>query len=113
RCDARIVTARDKSQRARNEQELRLALALESSGLAMFDWDVPSGRVRLGPRWSTILGGEQVETTTSIAQLEHLFHPDDLPGLRERLRRLLEGEISAYRTEHRVRNHSGDWIWIE
>ena len=110
---ARDVSARDEAQRALHEQERRLALALESSGLAMFDWDVPSGRVRLGPRWSTILGGEQVETTTSIAQLEHLVHPDDLPGLRERLRRLLEGEISAYRTEHRVRNHSGDWIWIE
>ncbi|MFL6582124.1 MAG: PAS domain S-box protein [Burkholderiales bacterium] len=110
---ARDVSARDETQRALHEQEQRLALALESSELAMFDWDVPSGRVRLGPRWNTILGREPVETATSIADLEHLVHPDDLPGLRERLRWLLEGEIPAYRTEHRVRNHSGDWIWIE
>jgi len=110
---ARDVTARVQAQRALREEEQRLALALESSGLAMFDWDVPSGRVRLGPRWNAILGGEPAETATSIAELERLVHPDDLPGLRERLRRLLEGEIPAYRLEHRVRNRAGGWIWIE
>lgn len=110
---ARDVTARVAAQRALREEERRLALALESSGLAMFDWDVPSGRVRLGPRWNAILGGEPAATATSIAELERLAHPDDLPGLRERVRRLLEGEIPAYRLEHRVRNRAGGWTWIE
>jgi PAS domain S-box-containing protein len=110
---ARDVTARVAARRALREEERRLALALASSGLAMFDWDVPSGRVRLGPRWNAILGGEPTETTTSIAELEQLVHPDDLPGLLERVRRLLEGEIHAYRLEHRVRNRAGGWTWIE
>jgi len=110
---ARDVTARVAARRALREEERRLALALESSGLAMFDWDVPSGRVRLGPRWNAILGGEPAETVTSIAELEQLVHPDDLPGLLERVRRLLEGEIHAYRLEHRVRNRAGGWTWIE
>jgi signal transduction histidine kinase len=29
------------------------------------------------------------------------------------VRRLLEGEIHAYRLEHRVRNRAGGWTWIE
>jgi PAS domain S-box-containing protein len=110
---ARDVTARVAAQRALREEERRLALALQSSGLAMFDWDVQSGRVRLGPQWGAILGGEAGETVTSIAELERLVHPHDLPALRQQLRRLLAGEAPSYRVEHRVRKRGGEWVWIE
>ncbi len=95
------------------ESERRLALALESSGLAMFDWDLRSGLVHLGARWSEIVGGVPGPRVTPIQELERLVHADDLPGLRERLRQLLKGETPGYRVEHRVRKTSGEWIWIE
>jgi PAS domain S-box-containing protein len=110
---ARDISARLEAERALRESEERLGLALQSSGLALFDWDVFTGMVHLGAQWSAILGGEAVTTVIPIAKLEELVHPNDLPALREQLRRLLKGEIDAYRVEHRVRNRRGDWIWIE
>ena len=110
---ARDISARLEAERALRESEQRLGLALQSSGLALFDWDLRTGIVHLGGQWGTVLGGEPVEHDTPIEQLEALVHPDDLPGLREQIRLLLKGESSAYRTEHRVRHASGEWIWIE
>jgi PAS domain S-box-containing protein len=110
---ARDISARLEAERALREGEQRLALALQSSGLALFDWDLRTNVVHLGAQWRAILGGEPVESDTSIEKLEALVHPDDLPGLREQLRLLRKGEISAYRIEHRVRHEAGEWIWLE
>ncbi|HTM60507.1 MAG TPA: CHASE domain-containing protein, partial [Burkholderiales bacterium] len=110
---ARDISSRLEAERALRESEQRLALALQSSGLALFDWDLSTNVVHLGAQWRAILGGEPVESDTSIEKLQALVHPDDLPGLREQLRLLLKGDISAYRIEHRVRHEGGEWIWLE
>ena len=110
---ARDITKRVEAQRALRESEQRLGLALQSSGLALFDWDLRTGLVHLGAQWGAILGGEAVASVTPIEKLEMLVHPNDLPALREQLRRLLSGEIEGYRVEHRVKNRRGDWLWIE
>ena len=110
---ARDISARLEAESALRESEQRLGLALQSSGLALFDWDLRSGVVHLGDQWGVILGGAAAEGDVPIEGLEALVHPDDLPTLREQLRRLLKGEISSYRIEHRVRHMSGEWIWIE
>src|SRR5262245_1831767 len=110
---ARDIRARLATERALRESERRLALALDNSGLAMFDWDLRSGLVHLGAQWARMLGDEPQPSVTTIDKLRLLLHPDDRPALLERVRQLLEGEITSYRLEHRVRNRSGSWIWIE
>jgi len=110
---ARDIRPRLEAERLVQESQQRLALAVKSSGLALFDWDVASGRVHLGAQWDALLGGEPKASVTTIDELGKLVHPNDLPPLQEQLRRLLKGEANSYRVEHRVRNRHGDWIWIE
>jgi PAS domain S-box-containing protein len=110
---ARDISARLEAERALRESEQRLALAVHSTGLALFDWDIASGRVHMGARWGAILGGEAAAAVTPIEDLGSLVHPDDLPALRAQLRLLLKGETASYRVEHRVRNRRGTWTWIE
>ncbi|HEX9181536.1 MAG TPA: CHASE3 domain-containing protein, partial [Burkholderiales bacterium] len=69
-----VVIARYRREREAVEVELRsakerLELALEGSGLALWDADVPSGRVYLDERWMEMLGGPRGETRTSVGQL--------------------------------------------
>ena len=110
---ARDITARLEAERSVRESEARLALALESSALALFDWDLQSNLVHLGKEWQQLLGGEAIATVTPIQKLEQLVHPDDLPALRSQLRKLIKGETESYRIEHRVRGLDGQWKWIE
>jgi PAS domain S-box-containing protein len=110
---ARDITARLRAEQSLRESESRLALALESSGLALFDWDLQNHLVHLGKEWRLMLGGAAEATVTPVQKLEQLVHPDDLPALRTQLRRLLSGESDSYRVEHRVRTVGGQWKWIE
>jgi PAS domain S-box-containing protein len=110
---ARDITARLEAERALRESESRLALSLESSGLAIFDWDLATNLVHLGKEWMQLLGGAPEATVTPVQKLERLVHPDDLPALREHIRGLLSGATDGYRVEHRVMMLTGEWKWIE
>lgn len=93
--------------------EERLQLALRSSRLALFDWDVPAGLVQLSAEWPALLGAPAAETLTPLQKLRALDHPDDVAAVEAEVRRLVEGEADACRFEHRVRRADGGWLWIE
>jgi len=93
--------------------EERLQLALASSRLALFDWDVDSGLVQLSAEWGAMLGGERAPTLSPIQKLQRLDHPDDLAEVRAKVGALLRGEAEDCRYEHRVRRLDGSWLWIE
>jgi PAS domain S-box-containing protein len=93
--------------------EERLQLALASSQLALFDWDVGAGLVQLSAEWSVMLGGEAQPTLVPIQKLQLLDHPDDREAVAKTVRPLLRGEAETCRYEHRVRRADGSWLWIE
>ncbi|MBI2311406.1 MAG: diguanylate cyclase [Betaproteobacteria bacterium] len=105
-------------RRAQAEAEIlrakeRLDLALESSGLALWDWNIATGEVFLSAEWGGIVGGPLEPTVTTFGSLEQLVHPDDREQIGPLIRGALKGELPDYRAEHRVMMASGDWKWIQ
>ena len=92
--------------------EVRLRMALESSNLAVWDWDIPSGRIRLSEQWAALLGGVPRAIETSSEVLLALVHPDDLAAVGEQVSSMLKGTVSHYANDHRVRTQTGEWKWI-
>jgi len=92
--------------------EQRLALALEGSRLALWDYDVAASTVYLDERWLPMLGGAPRQSTARPEELMALVHPDDAPIVQQHLREVLAGSASHYDVEHRVRTASGEWLWI-
>ncbi|MBL8539555.1 MAG: CHASE domain-containing protein [Betaproteobacteria bacterium] len=92
------------------ESRERLALAIEGSNQALFDWDVRTGRVTLNEQWSRITGGRTDMTTAR--ELIGLVHPDDLRHVLRQTRDLLQDRLPFYHVEHRVRTAAGNWRWI-
>lgn len=90
----------------------RLGMALDGSNLALFDWDIRSGEVRLSEQWNLIMGGEKIETVTTIDALHSIVHRDDMARLRDNLEKVLKGHARFYEVQHRVRNLHGEWRWI-
>ncbi|HTP63717.1 MAG TPA: diguanylate cyclase, partial [Burkholderiales bacterium] len=105
---ADTMVARDDLAKA----HAQLALALEASQLALWDFDVPSDRVFLGPYWSRMLGGPAVETRSSSPELLALVPEDDRARVVAALSAALDGSAPEYRVEHRVRRPDGSVFWI-
>jgi len=90
----------------------RLNLALEGSGLALFDWDIQTGLVYNSAQASAMRDESAVETTTSTAQCGSLVHPEDLDALRSILTSALKSEVPVIQVELRIRRRRGDWLWV-
>ncbi len=92
------------------ESRERLALAIEGSNQALFDWDVRTGRVTLNEQWSRITGA--ATDVTTARELIGTVHPEDLGHVLRRTRDLLQDTQPFYHVEHRVRTATGAWRWI-
>ena len=107
------ITANRKSGAALRESEERLHRAMEASGLALWDFDVASGRVYLSEAWSQMLGGPAEPTVTTFDALAARVPDEDQPAVLAVMAPLMKGEIPVYSVEHRVRRHDGSFAWIQ
>jgi diguanylate cyclase (GGDEF)-like protein/PAS domain S-box-containing protein len=109
--------ARIAIEKRRDEAEIlrakeRLDLALEASGVALWDNDVTSGHVYLNEHWAKLLDYEPRETVTTVPDLTQLAHPDDRQMLQELASDTIHGRRTSYDAEHRVMAKGGGWKWI-
>lgn len=90
----------------------RLHLALEAGGLDLWENDLTTGEVthRVTKVFSE-LGYDQQESIAYIDDLIALIHPDDRPLMSQALAAHVAGETEQYRSEFRLRTHSGEWVW--
>ena len=107
------ITPRRQAEAVLNTTKERLRLALEASGMCLWDLNVTTGDVYLSEGWSVMLGREPRETRTNVRELFALTHPEDRDRILTEALEVLKSDAQKYREEHRVRNANGDWIWVE
>ncbi|HXF67851.1 MAG TPA: PAS domain S-box protein [Burkholderiales bacterium] len=118
RAEKLLVVSRDITEQrfaleALRESESQLELAIESSGLAMWDWDLRSGRVRRSERFARMLGYAPEELPQTRQAWQALVHPEDLPAVESAIRSHLEGATPHYVADYRVRSRNGEWVWVQ
>lgn len=90
----------------------RLQLALNASGLALWDWDLMTQRVyHEGADW--LLGIENGRQNELLVDLRPLVHPDDQARVQNALTDNLKGVVSQYALDYRMRHADGHWVWVE
>lgn len=109
---SRDISARKQAERVSGIARQRLEMALEGSGLVLWDIDLVTDEVHLSEGWAHMLGNPPAETRTNISELMRLVHPDDLPLARMLSLNCLRGNSNDYMMEHRIRNAEGAWIWV-
>jgi len=90
----------------------RLRLALDSTGIGILEWHVPTGRVYYSPALWSMLGYDQGRMPSTLQALQSLIHTDDLPLFERRTHALLAGATIFIDPEFRVRAHAGDWRYL-
>jgi PAS domain S-box-containing protein len=91
----------------------RLELAVASSQLGLWDWNMVTSATVFNERWAEIIGYslEELQPTT-IQTWVDFCHPDDLERSNHAIRALVDGEADFYDLELRMRHRDGHWIWV-
>ncbi|MEX2213530.1 MAG: PAS domain-containing protein, partial [Phycisphaeraceae bacterium] len=99
-------------EQALRESEHRLDLAMRTTELGVWDWNLHTGEMYFDARWCAMLGYSRDEIEPRVESWERLVHPDDAADVQAALKDHLAGRTDFYRTEHRVRTRNGKWKWI-
>jgi diguanylate cyclase (GGDEF)-like protein/PAS domain S-box-containing protein len=94
------------------ENEQRLSFALESGGFAVWDWDIPSGEVKLSNAGMKLLGYEENVITDYIGAWVARIHPDDKSNVQSSTKNHFRGRAENLSVEFRIRCKDGSWKWI-
>ncbi len=105
--------AQQKAETALRRNEEQLKLAIEGSGVGLWDWNVRTGELQYNERWAEMIGYTMEELSpTSIDTWRNLVHPDDRVRSDVLLRRHFTGELPVYECEERMKHKDGHWVWI-
>lgn len=106
------ITARHQAETLLAMSEERLTLALESSGLALFDWNIAAGTIYHSAQAAAMRGDPAAEVSAPVAEMQAFVHPADLPALLAQMKAALTGASPVYLAEYRLRRGASDWLWI-
>jgi len=107
------ITELRHSEEALRESEEKLKLAIEGSGVGLWDWRVQSGEMFINDRWAHILGYTVQELSpVTIDTWRSLTHPDDLQKSNELLQKHFTGEAADFACESRMKHKDGHWVWV-
>ena len=95
------------------ESHRKLTLALESSSLGLWEWDIATGVMNLDHTYCKFLGREESGTTWTIEALAKLVHPDDAAMVEAAAVAAIRNQAPIYQVQHRVQHSDGRWVWLE
>ena len=90
----------------------RLRLALDSTQIGVFEWNVPTGEVYYGAGLWIMLGYDPTLMPATLATWQSLIHPEDLPVYRDCIDSQVNGTAPVIDLEYRVRSRPGEWRWV-
>ena len=90
-----------------------LEMALEASRTGTWDWNVATGKLKVGRWWAEMLGYrvEELEPT-GLDTFRSRCHPDDLRESDRLAGEHFEGKTPFYELELRMRHRDGHWVWV-
>lgn len=103
-----VLTPRDAPDQAYE----RMALAIEGSGTGIWDRNAVTGEMYYSRGWKAILGYEDWELSSHLADAYQRIHPDDLAYVQQTIRQHFEARSDHYEVEHRIRCQDGSYKWI-
>jgi diguanylate cyclase (GGDEF)-like protein/PAS domain S-box-containing protein len=89
----------------------RVEMALDGSGLGLWEWELARHRTHLDARAAAMIGytSEQADSDTDWMQG---VHPDDRASVERSLALHLDGRQPTFEVEYRQRHANGCWVWL-
>jgi PAS domain S-box-containing protein len=97
---------------ALERNNILLQTAVRAARVGLWQWDLRTNQVAYALEWKRQLGYAEADISTDYREWESRVHPDDLPGVRQRLTKYLANPWPDYQEEFRMRHKNGSWRWI-
>lgn len=108
----RDYTEIKKSELALKSSEERLSLALEATNQGLWDINLENNAQYYSPACFSMLGYEPGDVPFTAETLKNLIHPSDKEPLIKQMYDFFMGDQQAIAVEFRIKNKSGDYVWI-
>ena len=111
------ITARKNAEEMLAQLRERHALAINGSGICLWDCDLVRDCVSFDGNWGPLLGYTAQELAADDSATPHdlwnrFMQPDDRVRTQEEIQRHCRGEASSFESEARMRHKDGHWISI-
>lgn len=107
------IVEREHVQREVVRAKERLDLALDAAEVAVWTYDLASGRIALSEQWAVILGGAHGVTETSIEDVTSLVPEPEREEVREAIAAVAKGLRAYYVVRHHVQRANGELLLTE
>lgn len=109
----RDISRQLETKRQLLEQNTRLSLAMEGGQIGFWNYYPKTQEIDVDAEWvETMLGYTKNELDHEPSFWLQLIHPDDIKSKIGKFQELLDGKISFYEAEIRLKKDDGSWIWI-
>jgi two-component system CheB/CheR fusion protein len=108
--DGVIITFTEIS--ANKAMHSRFDLAIESSRLVWWEWDIESGHLSIPSSTWFLVGYDQTNSQPQSQMWLSQVHPDDVAQVKRSLDACLRGETPEWDCEHRFKTRTGGWLWV-
>lgn len=112
RASNRDITRRKQIEQQLKQSKERLDLVAESTGMAMWEWDIINDVIEYDAHWGELLGYTNEEIQPAHEIWAKLVHPHDKPKSLDLLDKMLDGTNTIYEVEQRLQSKSGEWRWF-
>jgi diguanylate cyclase (GGDEF)-like protein/PAS domain S-box-containing protein len=96
-----------------HESEERMKLALSGADEGTWDLDVVTGQLNFDAQWGAILGfSSEKDRPHCFEDWSVLIHAEDRERVLKAMQSHIEGWVSEYKADYRIRSSSGTWEWV-
>jgi len=106
------ITERKESEAKLKESEELWQFALEGSGDGVRDWNVKEDIMQFSKRWRTMLGYKEDALESNYEYWLSLVHPEDREFTEKELHEHLNGHLSYYVSEYRIKCENQSYKWV-
>ena len=113
----RLEIAYDITKHKQADESLKISqerymLAVRAGKTGVWDWNLLTNEMYLGPHQKVLLGLNDIEMFNALEAWMAVVHPDDVTKLRNASRDYLQKKTSQFEEEYRIVNKDGNIDWM-
>ncbi|MFK5970534.1 MAG: response regulator [Candidatus Marithrix sp.] len=106
------ITKHKQADESLKTSQERYMLAVRAGKTGVWDWNLLTNEMYLGPHQKVLLGLNDIEMFNALEAWMAVVHPDDVQKLRDASRNYIQKKTSQFEEEYRTVNKDGNIDWM-